>query len=99
MPKFQAINNLTPSYISDMFTVQNSGHNTKCTNLVIQQHYNKVTYGVKTFKCLASHLWNNLPDNIRAASDLDTFNSLIDTWYGSQCKCAFCKALSNINYN
>ena len=55
-----------------------------------------VTYGANTFANYATHLWNNLPNNIKSTTDLDVFKSLIDTWLGPQCKCNFCRSVREI---
>ncbi len=91
---FKAIHKMSPLYISNLFPLQNSvhKHNTKSVNLVVQCHYESVSYGTNSFKNQATHLWNNLPNALRAVGDLDTFRLLINNWQGMQCKCNLCKS-------
>ena len=93
---FKAINNLSPKYMSDLFPLQDTDHNTRTVNMIVQSHYEHVNYGVKSFKCYATHLWNNLPNQIKMTNDIDAFRANIDTWYGPTCKCNICKALVSI---
>ncbi len=91
---FKAIHNISPLYMSNLFTLQNTthSHNTKSVKLVVQHHYDSVTYGTDSFKSKASHLWNNLPNSIKATDDLDVFKLLISKWDGPTCKCNLCKS-------
>ena len=51
------------------------------------------TYGINSFRYLSSHIWNQLPDNIKQAKDLASFKLLLQMWPGSNCKCCLCDDL------
>ena len=94
---FKCINNLAPQYMCDLFQLQDKDlHNTRRAKALVQQHYNKVGYGAKTFVTYSTSLWNHLPEGIRA--DLESFQSLMDQWYGLECQCNFCKSVQDYNY-
>ena len=89
---FKCVHKLAPQYLSNMYTFQDKSlHNTRSALALAQSHYKSVRHGQKSFKCYSTHLWNNLPSNIRAVADLESFKSMINTWMGTQCKCNFCK--------
>ncbi len=89
---FKCINNLAPQYMCKMYKLQDKDtHNTRGAKALVQSHYNKVTYGSKTYVSFSTHLWNQLPNNIKAAADLESFKSLMSVWYGVSCKCYMCK--------
>ncbi len=92
---FKCINNLAPQYMCNLFKLRDKSiHNTKSVKALVQSHYNKVKVGFKTFVNYSTHLWNNLPSNIRASTDLETFKAMINTWYGpSSCKCYLCNSV------
>ena len=91
---FKCIHKLAPQYLSNVFTLKDKAlHNTRSALALAQYHYGSVRYGQKTFKCYSTHLWNNLPNGIRAIADLESFKSMINTWMGPQCKCNFCKSV------
>ncbi len=91
---FKCIHNDAPQYMCNMFNLQDKSiHNTKSVKALVQSHYNKVKMGFKTFVNYSTHLWNKLPSNIRASSDLDSFKQMINTWYGPSCKCYLCKSV------
>ncbi len=94
---FKCIHNLAPSYMSELFNQQDKSlHNTRNVKALIQSHYDSVTYGANTFVNYSTHLWNNLPNNIKVTSDLDVFKAQIDTWLGPKCNCNFCRSINNI---
>ncbi len=94
---FKAINNISPPYMCNLFKLHDKqDHNTRSVKLLIQNHYNKVTYGKKTFVCFSTHLWNNLPTHVRKCNSIDEFKVLINTWYGPECKCNFCRSTKSI---
>ena len=84
---FKTINNLNPDYMKEIFitNVKRSGSN----KLYVQSHQAK-TYGEKSLKTLGPKIWNDLPENIRSATSLSRFKTLIKTWSGPYCKCNLC---------
>ncbi len=93
---FKCIHELSPKYMCNLFSLQDKQvHNTKSVKMLIQNHYNSVTYGRKTFVHYATHVWNKLPNSVKSTNDLDSFKELINTWYGMDCKCNFCKSLND----
>ena len=94
---FKCIHDLAPAYMCELFDMQDKSlHNTRNVKALVQSHCQSVTYGANTFVNYATHLWNNLPANIKSTSDIDVFKSQIDTWLGPQCKCNFCRSLQDI---
>ena len=89
---FKAIHNISPMYMSNLFTLQNTSHNTKSVKLVVQQHYKSVTYGTDAFVGKATHLWNKLPNSFKNTNDIDLFKLLISEWDGPKCGCNLCKS-------
>ncbi len=67
---FKAINNISPPYMCNLFKLhEKQDHNTRSVKLLIQNHYNKVTYGKNTFICFSTHLCNNLPTHVSQRFD------------------------------
>jgi hypothetical protein len=48
-------------------------------------------YGIKSFRYLSSHIWNQIPDDIKQAKDVKSFKLLMQNWSGFKCKCAVCQ--------
>lgn len=51
---------------------------------------NTTTYGIKSFRYLSSHIWNQIPDTIKQAKDVTTFKKTLLAWNGFKCKCSLC---------
>ena len=88
MEIFKTINDLNPSFMKEIFTMNtNSGRNG--TKLLVKTQNTK-RYGSNTLRALGPKIWNDLPNNIRAASNLTLFKELIKTWSGPECRCNAC---------
>jgi hypothetical protein len=78
---YKIVNGLVPSYLCDLLipykpsrTLRSS---TKSTFVIPKTRLK--TYGDRAFSCTAPILWNNLPQDIRDASSLETFKSHLKT--------------------
>ena len=87
---FKCYNKLNPMYLCDLFTPQINNYSLRGTNKLVQHPYKTVTYGRNSFKFLGSHIWNNLPSDLRCM-DYNTFKSSLKAWQGCSCACNFCK--------
>ncbi len=99
---FKCIHNLAPQYMSCVIYfsykikifITLEGPRPCCNIIIIKSGI----YGAKTFVTYSTSLWNHLSEHTRAAADLETFQSLMDQWYGLECQCNFCKLLQDYNY-
>ena len=78
---FKCLNGLGPSYLSDLLlsyqpsrTLRSSG-----TGLLIIPKVRTKTHGEAAFSHYGPHLWNSLPENIRAAESVDIFKRRLKT--------------------
>ena len=65
---FKALNNMAPSYISDLLTKFNPGRELRSTStnrLNVPPAGNTDYYNDKTFSIAAPKVWNNLPPHLR----------------------------------
>ena len=88
MEIFKTINNLNPSFMKEIFTM-NTNSDRNATKLLVKTQNTK-RYGSNTLRALGPKIWNDLPNNIRAASNLTLFKELIKTWSGPECHCNAC---------
>ena len=65
------------------------------TNIYSVKH-NQVHFGTKSLRVQGPHIWNELPEEIKSASNLQTFKRLINIWEGKQCKCKLCNYKSGL---
>ena len=77
---YKVLNNLTPSYISDLLTPMSQSH--KCTlrsskdgSLAVPRSRTGMSDG--SFSCSAPRLWNDLPKCVRNVPSLDVFKKKV----------------------
>ena len=85
---FKTINNLNPSFMKELFVMRKGCYKRKY-DLCIPTR-NTVTFGDNSNKTLGPHIWNALPENIKAETSYNNFKDFINTWYGPKCKCSLC---------
>ena len=72
---YKALNGLTPSYISEKFTLFNAIHNKNTRNsknLILPQV--KRSFGEHTFAFSAAKIWNSLDNDLKKCKTLSSFS-------------------------
>lgn len=79
---FKALNGLAPSYLSEILTVREHGRALRSSNqLLLEVPRSKYKHwGDRAFSVAAPRLWNKLPCDMRAISDLGLFKSRLKTY-------------------
>ena len=93
---YKTINNLNPSYMTNMFQLNESFRPVRDQhkfNLVVHRP-NKVRFGSNSLRSLGPMIWNSLPLHIKGAKNLLVFKNLIKVWDGISCKCNVCSYMS-----
>jgi len=93
---FKSLNNLNPSFMKELFDRRYTFTRGKY-NLDIPRR-NTVKFGDNSIKSLGPHIWNSLPEKIKAEESYEKFKEFIDTWYGPNCKCFLCASLQETKY-
>ena len=58
-------------------------------NIQVNVH-KTVKYGNKTLRTFGPHIWNSLPGNMKAETNLIKFREYINQWFEPICKCNLC---------
>ena len=85
---FKTINDLNPSYMKEIFTLNTTRDVSSNKLFVKTQNTNK--YGTDSLRSLGPKIWNNLSNEIRISENLFIFKTLIKTWSGPSCRCSSC---------
>ena len=85
---FRTLNNLNPSYLQNLF-VRNVEKSRRKNDLQIPTR-TTVTFGDKSMRTLGPHIWNSLPENLKAETSFQTFKKSLEDWFGPKCKCNVC---------
>ena len=59
---FKAVNNLLPTYLSDLLTIRENIKNLRGTNKFVIPKVNTTCYGTRSVAHTTSKAWNSLPD-------------------------------------
>uniref|UniRef100_A0A669B2I4 Reverse transcriptase domain-containing protein n=1 Tax=Oreochromis niloticus TaxID=8128 RepID=A0A669B2I4_ORENI len=79
---FQILNNLAPTYLSDLLHLYNPNRALRSSNhlLFAQPRSRMKSRGDRAFAIVAPRLWNNLPVHIRMAESIQSFRSRLKTY-------------------
>ena len=64
---FKIVNDMSPEYIKDLITIQNSSYNFWRGNQASIPHVKSTRYGLRSFHYEAARIWNCLPNDLRKA--------------------------------
>ena len=73
---FKALNNLCPSYISDLLHIYRSSSK----NLLVIPRSKLKSYDDRAFSVSAPKLWNDIPKTIKCSVDLNAFKCNLKTY-------------------
>ena len=65
-------------------------YNLRHKNQNVIPRVNTTQYGLQSFKYYTSHLWNQIPNDIKEVESINRFKSLIFSWNGFKCDCQLC---------
>ncbi len=71
------MNNLTPSYISDIFKEKTLSYNLRSYQIITQPNFNSQTHGYHSLRNEGTGSWATLPNSCKEAKDINTFKRMI----------------------
>ena len=74
---FKTINNLNPSFMKEIFTLNTRRDASR--NLLMVKAQRTKQYGTNSLRSLGPRIWNSLPSDIRGSDNLNIFKNLIKT--------------------
>ena len=86
---YRILNELYPSYLNDIITVEELQH-LRCRSRLFIPPFSTVRYGKKSLSYLSPVLWNSLGNDIKQCDVLTAFKKRIKLWKGPTCNCGFC---------
>ena len=87
---FKIYHGFAPSHLNCFLTKKDKLYDTRNVNQLNLLDFNTVKHGHHSFNYYGSFLWNNLPNKLRAETDLIKFISLLYEWNGPCCNCGNC---------
>ncbi len=88
---YKVINGLCPSFISDLFKLNDGRCNRKCKTFV-RPKVNTVYKGDNSVRVFGPIVWDEmLPEKFKVCSSLIEFKNAIKSWIPENCSCRLCK--------
>ena len=88
---FKSLNNMAPSYISDLLKLYLPSRNLRSSNMyLLQEKRSKHSWGDRSFVVAAPRLWNALPPALKSCSTISSFKKHLKTHLMRE---AFCNSL------
>jgi len=79
---YKSIKDMAPEYLCELVSIRKSSRKLRSSSQIAQVPVSRLkSYGDCAFSVAAPNLWNRLPANIRNASSLENFKSLIFVIY------------------
>jgi len=78
----KALNNLCPSYISDLLETYKPTRSLRSSskNLLVIPRSQLKSYGDRAFSASAPKLWNDIPETIKCSENLNSFERNLKTY-------------------
>ena len=96
---YKVNNNLSPSFIVDMFPIKEASYNIReCTEFK-RPRVNTVHWGTESLCYLGPKIWDLLPDEMKTAPTLESFKLKVKQWDALGCPCRLYKVyISNLGF-
>ena len=80
---FKCINNLSPDYLCNMFTVKDNKYDMRDNSRLIQSRFKSIRYGYNSFKYYGAKVWNELPPDVKSCTTLREFKHMCQEYLKS----------------
>ena len=88
---FKAIHHISPPFMWDLFTIKTTRYNLRSANTLDVPRSRTVRCGRWTLRSYGAELWNTLPEQAKACTELKSFATFVDKWEDPPCKCRMCR--------
>ena len=77
--------------MSDLFSFRSTGYNLRGGSKLKSNTVKTVYYGTESISNLAPKIWEQVPDEIKDSTSLNTFKLKIKSWVPNSYPCRICK--------
>ena len=79
---FKCQNNQCPDYFDELFCNVEENGVIKCSsNNELKLHFQKTKLGIQSLSYVGPNTWNSLPDNLKSATSVNSFEHYIDEYF------------------
>ena len=84
---YKTLNNLSPSLMSEIFIIRDTGYNLRGGNKLNSNIAKTVNFGTESISNLAAKIWEQVPDVTKGSSSFRIFKHKIKLWIPQNCPC------------
>jgi hypothetical protein len=84
---FKILHKQSPAYLNNIVSFKHIYYSFRGQQTVEIPQVRTTNFGLHSLRYAGVTLWNELPDEIRAQTNLNQFKSLINNWNGNSCRC------------
>ena len=89
---FKVKNNLCPSFIQEIFQLNEKVHNTRSNSDFLRPKVATVSWGDLSLRSFGPIVWNKMvPDELKKMTSFPAFKDKIKLWVPKDCPCKLCK--------
>ena len=77
-------------YLFDTFNEKKSTYELRDVSLLVLPLVKTSTYGLNSHRYQSAKLWNTLDDNVKCATNMKEFKTLMEKWQHKLCSCTYC---------
>ena len=89
---FKILHKQSPAYLNDIVSFNHISYSFRRQQTVEIPQVRTTNFGLHSLRYAGATLWIELPDSIRAQTNLNQFKSLINNWNGNSCRCGSCRS-------
>ena len=90
---YKSLNNISPPYLCDLFTVNATHYGLRNECLLEQPRVTTTTHGLLSVSYHGAKIWNSLPVFVKQSTSLNLFKKNIKKINQPLCNCSFCSII------
>ena len=88
---YKVHNDISPNILGGFVTQRILNYNLRYPSLYLRDKSPTTFYGTESLRVLGPKIWNLLPNNLKYAENIQSFQSKIKNWRVENCPCRLCK--------
>ena len=88
---YKVVYNILPNTLGEFLSIRDVRYNLRHPSIFLRENVNSTYHGSESIRILGPKIWELLPESIRSAENLFSFQEQIKKWKVEHCPCRLCK--------
>lgn len=88
---YKVMYNILPNTLGEFFSIRDVRYDLRHTSIFSRENVNSTYHGTESIRILGPKIWELLPESIRSAENLCSFQEQIKKWKVEHCPCRLSK--------